>query len=416
MLNFQAVAAGWSTDFWPQLFAHLWESTLFALALMPVLLLLRRAPASLRYSIWLVASAKFVVPSSLLAALAAPLLPAASGLAVTGSAWARFLAGLETVLQAPVRLLSTALADHPRLIFAATALWLGGALTFAGLWFVRRRNFARALRAATVTQRGGAARLLDRSRRRLGVRRPVVLALMPGAVEAGVWGILRPVLVLPERMPEHLRREELEAIFLHEMVHIRRWDNLVASLHMVLCCLFWFHPLVWHLDRRLLAVREEACDERVVELCGRPEPYVNGLLKALRFGVGVRLAGVSFAKASNFRRRIERILAGAPPAAGTTALRLPAVQRACLVGCLLVLFAFSLGAGLQSAARSKEDAKHAACAKKRAARAAELAQVAQDESPASTSASAKVTIGCPEAERANPAVGSFNERPRRSAR
>jgi hypothetical protein len=132
---------------------------------------------------------------------------------------------------------------------------------------------------------------------------------------------------------------------------------------MALCCLFWFHPLLWLLDRRLLAEREEACDERVLELLGRAEAYAQGLLKAVRFGIGWRLAGVSSAHASNFGRRIERILAS--PVGRRSSL----AERGFLGASVALLVAFSLaaGAGVPAAADRCELAASSAAASRPAA-------------------------------------------------
>ena len=92
---------------------------------------------------------------------------------------------------------------------------------------------------------------MDRVRSWLGIKREVRLLLLPDTFEPGVWGVWRPIVLMPESMAEQLDDAELEAVMMHEMIHVARWDNLVANLHRLLCCLFWFHPIVWLLDRLL---------------------------------------------------------------------------------------------------------------------------------------------------------------------
>src|SRR4029078_1010318 len=77
---------------------------------------------------------------------------------------------------------------------------------------------------------------------------------------------------------------------------------------LLLRSIFWFHPLVWLIDKQLLAEREAACDERVVELGGAHGIYAASLLKVLRFCLGLRVTGVSAASGSNLKRRIEKIM------------------------------------------------------------------------------------------------------------
>jgi hypothetical protein len=82
----------------------------------------------------------------------------------------------------------------------------------------------------------------------------------------------------------------------------------VSNLQMALCCVFWFHPVVWAIDRKLLAERERACDEAVIGAGGGARAYAAGLLKVFRFAIGWQPAGVSCATGSHLGRRIEQIM------------------------------------------------------------------------------------------------------------
>ena len=61
--------------------------------------------------------------------------------------------------------------------------------------------------------------------------------------------------------------DELEAIMLHELIHIQRRDNLTGNLQMALCALLWFHPLVWFISRKLFDEREAGLRRRGFEVC-----------------------------------------------------------------------------------------------------------------------------------------------------
>lgn len=327
----------WSARSWPLLLNHLWQSTLFVLVLAPAILLLRRAPARVRYSLSLLAAGKFLLPSALLFVLLVRLVPDLESRIPAPSFLSLDLGRLLGIFQ-PASAGAPAPGSYQQVYLTLTAVWLAGVAAFVTVWWRRQRAFRRTLAGARVVTEGPEARLLDAVRRRLGLRRPVTLALLPGGVEPGVCRVWRPLLVMPEEMPRHLTAEELETLFLHELIHVRRWDNLTAHLQMLLCCLFWFHPLVWLLDRRLLAEREEACDEGVLEVTGGAEPYIRSLLKAVRFGIGWRLAGVSSAHASNFRRRIERMRGG------DLGRRASLLHRGLVAAVAVALIAFTVGA------------------------------------------------------------------------
>lgn len=76
---------------------------------------------------------------------------------------------------------------------------------------------------------------------------------------------------------------QVEAILAHELCHVRRRDNLAVALQMVVEALFWFHPLVWWLEQRLVDERERACDEEVIRLGSEPQSYAESILKTCEF-------------------------------------------------------------------------------------------------------------------------------------
>ena len=76
-------------------------------------------------------------------------------------------------------------------------------------------------------------------------------------------GLLRPRIFLPEGIDRLLTRDELNAVFIHELRHARRRDNLIRLIHEVSLCILWFHPLVWSIGSRLALYRELSCDEAV---------------------------------------------------------------------------------------------------------------------------------------------------------
>jgi beta-lactamase regulating signal transducer with metallopeptidase domain len=64
----------------------------------------------------------------------------------------------------------------------------------------------------------------------------------PGILEPGVFGVLRPVLLLPERIAARLTPDELESVLAHEPCQVRRRDNLTGLLHMIVEALFGSTP------------------------------------------------------------------------------------------------------------------------------------------------------------------------------
>src|SRR5262249_30408243 len=128
------------------------------------------------------------------------------------------------------------------------------------------------------------------------------------STEPGIVGILRPALLLPNGLIERLSSEQLEAVVNHELCHVRRRDNLMAAIQMAVETVFWFHPLVWWIERRLLEERERACDEEVLLQGGEPEIYAQGILNVCKFYKESALICVSGVAGSHLRKRIECIM------------------------------------------------------------------------------------------------------------
>jgi len=143
---------------------------------------------------------------------------------------------------------------------------------------------------------------------------PVPAKPGPPNTEPGVFGIRRPMLLLPEGIAARLATDEFHAILAHEMCHVRRQDNLTGAVHLAVEAVFWFHPVVWWIGARLLEERERACDETVLESGSEPRTYAEAVLAICRLCLEPPLVCVSGATGSNLRRRIETIMANRTPA------------------------------------------------------------------------------------------------------
>jgi len=138
---------------------------------------------------------------------------------------------------------------------------------------------------------------------------PIPAVETSAMVEPGVFGIFRPVLLLPRGIAGVLTDEQMKAIVAHELCHVRSRDNLAALLHMLVEAVFWFHPLVWFLGARLVEERERACDEEVVGLGNRPEAYAEGILQVCRFYLQSPLPCASGVTGADLKQRVLAIMA-----------------------------------------------------------------------------------------------------------
>jgi len=268
---------------------HLWQSTLFAAAAGLLSLALRKQRAQVRYAIWLAASVKFLVPFALLVSIGGQFQWRAEA-SITQSP---FPIAMEQISQPFAH--SATLPAVPAASLMPTVMlgvWIFGFTAVVLAWLKRWWHIRAAVRAASPLQ--------------LNIPLKVMSAPMP--LEPGVFGILKPVLLLPEGILERLSPAQLQAILVHELCHARRRDNLAAALHMTVEALFWFHPLVWWIGTRLMEERERACDEEVLRHATEPEVYAEGILNVCKFYLASPLRCVSGVTGSNLKKRIEEIM------------------------------------------------------------------------------------------------------------
>ncbi len=276
---------------------HLWQSTFFGAAAWLLALAVRKNRAAVRYRIWMAASLKFLIPFSAMVSLGSRLGLRSAPISVQP----QFTAVMNEVSR-PFALATNAPAltappSSSHLTIILVAVWLCGIAL--GLIFWMRSLWQ--IRA--VVQR---ATLLD-------LNLPIPVMSSTSRLEPGIFGIRKPVLLLPEGITDRLTPAQLEAVFAHELCHLRRRDNLTAAIHMVVEILFWFHPLVWWIRTQLVAARESACDEEVIRTVEDPQVYAEGILNVCRFYLESPSPCVAGVTGADLRKRINAILLARTP-------------------------------------------------------------------------------------------------------
>jgi bla regulator protein blaR1 len=298
----------------PAVANHLWQSTLFGLAIAVLTLALRQNQARIRYRLWIAASIKFLIPFSLLISLGNQLARPGNSVGTRSGLYSTAVKiGRPFVQTASLSNAHTSRgADASDLLSllpqALWVIWVCGCLTTAGLWWLRWRRIAVVVRGGVPLLQGREVEALRRLEQIAGVRSPITLLLSEDSLEPGIFGVVQPTLVWPAGISEHLTDAHLQAIVAHEVWHVHRRDNLTAMLHMAVSAIFWFHPLIWWLGERLLEERERACDEEVLQLGNAPQVYAESILKTCEFCVGSPLACVSGVTGADLKNRIARIM------------------------------------------------------------------------------------------------------------
>jgi beta-lactamase regulating signal transducer with metallopeptidase domain len=113
---------------------------------------------------------------------------------------------------------------------------------------------------------------------RLQLSKPVSLLESELVKVPAAIGTLKPIILVPLGMLSKLSAEQVEAILLHELAHIRRNDYFVNLLQSFAETLFFFNPAVLWLSSLIRAERENCCDDIVVAGPSSRKVYISALV------------------------------------------------------------------------------------------------------------------------------------------
>jgi TonB family protein len=328
-----------------------WRGSIVLLAGFAAAAGLRRASAAVRHFVWTAAMAAMVV------------LPVALFVAPK---WSWRVATTE-----PARAAVVVSQQQAGAVLKATGAppttsdWLLG-LWVIGCAVVGARFLLGAGRASWMAPRAAEARhagaMLEELRRALGIRRRVRVLESADAPMPLTWGILRPVVLLPEGAGQW-PPARLRTVLLHELVHVGRLDLLAQAIAQAACCLYWFHPLAWMAARQLRKERERACDDAVLSRGMAAPDYAGHLMDLVRELAATRRRwedAPAMAEASDLESRVRGLLDGTRrrhPLSRRAAIAIASVALAVLLPVVAITAQAQAGRG--SLVGVVEDASHA---------------------------------------------------------
>ena len=248
-----------------------------AVTIAAVSLLLKNKSAHIRYLLWLILLAKCLVPPLLTIPLAIlpqeqivqPIIETAAKIP------ALIVDTAETTVYEPVALPSAPVESTIFDKFATVTLsqWLGSAwilgvvifVLIAGIKAIRLNHWLKRVRKplAADIQRGIRDLFAELNEEKF----PKVW-LVNGIGQPFVWGLLRGDIYLPSDFAEIKDKEHRRGILSHELSHVLRFDAAVNLLQIIAQAIFWFHPFVWWVNKKIRAEREKCCDEMAIAWLG----------------------------------------------------------------------------------------------------------------------------------------------------
>jgi len=122
-------------------------------------------------------------------------------------------------------------------------------------------------------------------------------------------GFLKPVILLPVAMFNNLTAEQLEAILLHELAHIKRNDYLLNIFQSIVETILFFNPFVWWISKNIRLEREHCCDDLVLTNQVQPLHYAKALVALEEYRLTVNAMAMAAAdNKQHLFHRIKRIM------------------------------------------------------------------------------------------------------------
>jgi beta-lactamase regulating signal transducer with metallopeptidase domain len=126
-----------------------------------------------------------------------------------------------------------------------------------------------------------------------------------------ILGFLKPVILFPVGIINHLDAKETEAILAHELAHFVRKDIYINIIQTLLEALFYYHPAIWWISSNIRLERESCCDDLAINFLGDHLHYAKTLVKVQDIYINstAPVLAMNFSKKESFfSNRIKRIL------------------------------------------------------------------------------------------------------------
>ncbi|NOZ74928.1 MAG: M56 family metallopeptidase [FCB group bacterium] len=232
----------WGISWWKYFFPLVIQNTIFLVVVFWAIIYLKKVSAQIRYSIALLGVIKLLIPAFL------PISWISLSNIVENSPGASAMINSVMGLGSsdPVSMQNVTIYGMLLMAWIIIGSILIG-LPILSYWRINYR-LRRSVLIETIRDHSGA---------RIQVFETDVIAV-PMTI-----GIRSKKIFVP-RMWEKWSEDYRNMAITHELFHIRRHDGFIGVVQTVVQALYFFHPLVWVLNRRLNELREMVCDELAV--------------------------------------------------------------------------------------------------------------------------------------------------------
>lgn len=175
--------------------------------------------------------------------------------------------------------LSDITGRYSLIIFSLYAL---GLCLFAIRLFLSYYHTLRLKNDGLIAADGYWLSMLEKAGETIGINRAVKIAFSEKVNSPCIIGFSKAIILIPVGLANNLAAEEVEAILLHELAHLKQYDYYLNMLVQLIKCVLFFNPFAWLIIGRINYYRELACDETVA-LQNRELALAESLVKISQF-------------------------------------------------------------------------------------------------------------------------------------
>lgn len=180
-----------------------------------------------------------------------------------------------------------------------------------GIWLVRSYFKLDTIKSTGLSSVPHSWQILfDDLTGKIGIKQKVNFQLSSFVEVPMMVGYLKPFVLFPLAAVNRLDMQQVEAILIHELTHIKRNDYLLNFLKVFVETILFFNPFIWLLGSLTEKGREYACDDSVIKLNIQRKTYADALLQLelLRKKDHHPLEMAAFYTKSDLFNRIKRII------------------------------------------------------------------------------------------------------------
>jgi TonB family protein len=79
------------------------------------------------------------------------------------------------------------------------------------------------------------------------------------------FGIIKPTVYLPKKYSDNLNKQQQLLLIEHELIHCKRYDPLFRMVYKIITIIFWFHPVIYVINKMMKQDQETSVDQLVLD-------------------------------------------------------------------------------------------------------------------------------------------------------